>query len=103
MYSPQHRAERRPAIASAVKMVSDPTLELNVAADPVRVDHLAKQDGAAITELRHEMTELVAGIGHRNRVRPVRNALAGEDLGPLRASEPCQDRGRGGSRADGSI
>ena len=31
------------------------------------------------------MTELVAGIGHRDRVGALRNALAGEDFGAFRA------------------
>ena len=36
------------------------------------------------------MTELVAGIGHRDRVGPVGNTLAGEDFGSLRATEPVR-------------
>jgi len=34
------------------------------------------------------MPELVTRIGHRDRVRPVGNTLAGEDFGSLRAGEP---------------
>src|SRR6187455_2455798 len=56
-----------------------PRRENGVAADAVAVDDLAEQDGAAIAELRYEMPELVAGIGHRNRVGAVRQALSGED------------------------
>ncbi len=63
---------------------------MDIAAHAIGVDHLAEQDGAAVTELGNEMAELVAGIGHRNRVRPVRNTLAGEDLGSLRAGEPVR-------------
>ena len=51
---------------------------------PSLVDDFAEQDGAAVAELRHEMPELVAGIGHRDRVGPVGNALAGQDLGAFR-------------------
>src|ERR1019366_149236 len=40
------------------------SLELDVTADTIRVDHLSEKDGAAVTELRNKMTELVAGIGH---------------------------------------
>ena len=36
------------------------------------------------------MPELVAGIGHRDRLGAVRNALAGEDFGALRAVEPVR-------------
>ena len=83
----QYRAERRTAVAAARKRRRARPLELDVAADAVGVDHLAEQDGAAVAELRHEMSELVAGIGHRDRIRPVGDALAGQDLGPFRAAE----------------
>ena len=77
-------------------------LELDVAADAVRVDDFAEQDGAAVAELRHEMPELVAGIGHRDRVGALGDALAGEDLGAFRAREqvriePELDSQRAGS------
>ncbi len=68
------RGERRRARA----------LELDVAADAVAVDDLAEQDGAAIAELWHEMPELVAGIGHRDRVGAGGKLLAGEDFGAFR-------------------
>ena len=55
---------------------------------PSRVDDLAEQDGAAVAELRHEMAELVAGIGHRDRLGAVGEAVAGEHLDALRAGEP---------------
>ena len=86
----QHRTERGAAVAPARKRRRAGALELDVAADAVGVDHLAEQDGAAVAELRHEMTELVAGIGHRDRVRAVGNALAGEDFGSLRAIQPIR-------------
>ncbi len=31
------------------------------------------------------MAELVAGIGHRDRVGPIREALSGKDFSPFRA------------------
>ena len=86
----QHRTECRAAIAAARKRGRTRTLELNVAADAVGVDHLAKQNGAAVAELWHEMTELVAGIGHRDRLRAIRQPLAGEDFGPFRTVEPIR-------------
>jgi hypothetical protein len=78
------------AIAAARKWRRARPVELDVAADPIRVDHLAQQDGAAVAELRNEMPELVAGIGHRDRVRPVGDAFAGEDLGSFRAVQPVR-------------
>ena len=86
----QHRTKRGTAIAPAREGRRARPLELDVTADTVGVDHLAEQDGAAVPELRHEMTELVAGIGHRNRVGAVGDPLAGEDLGALRAVEPIR-------------
>ena len=78
---------------------------------PFGVDHLAEQDGAAVAELRHEMAELVAGIGHGDRIGAIGHSLAGEDLGALGAVEqvrieaeldrqrPVQlDQARGGDR-----
>ena len=107
----QHRAERGAAVAAARKRRRAGALELDVAADAVGVDDFTEQDGAAVPELRHEMAELVAGIGHRDRVGALGNPLAGQDLGPLGAVEqvgieaemdrqrPVQlDQARGGDR-----
>ena len=86
----QHRAERGAAVAAARKRRRAASLELDVAAHAIGVDDLAEQDRAAIPELRHEMPELVAGIGHCDRVGAVGDALAGQDLGPLRTGEPVR-------------
>ena len=107
----QHRPERGAAVAAARERRRAGPLELDVAADAVGVDDLAEQDGAAVAELRHEMAELVAGIGHRDRIGAVGNPLAGQDLGALGALEqvgieaemdrqrPVQlDQARGGDR-----
>ena len=83
----QHRTERGAAVAAARERRRARALELDVAADAVGVDHLAEQDGAAVAELRHEMAELVAGIGHRDRLGAVGHPVAGEDLGALGAIE----------------
>ena len=75
------------------KRGSGPSLfELNVTAHAVRVDHFAEQDGAQPSpkKLRHEMSELVTGISHRDRVRPIGDTLAGEDFGSFRAGEPVR-------------
>src|SRR6266404_2828677 len=86
----QDRTERRAAVAAAGKRRGAGPLELDVATDAIRVDHLAEQDGAAVAELRNEMTELVPGISHSNRVRAVGNAFSSENLGSLRAGEPIR-------------
>ena len=83
----QHRTERGAAIAAARKRRRARALELDVAADAVGVDDFAEQDGAAVAELRHEMAELVAGIGHRDRVGAVGQPFAGEDFGAFRARQ----------------
>ena len=56
---------------------------------PLAVDHLAQQDGAAIAELRHELAELVAGIGGGDRVGLWREPLARQQIDTVRALEPC--------------
>ena len=86
----QHRTERRAAVAPARKRRRARPLELDVAADAVGVDHLAEQDRAAVTQLRHEMAKLVTGIGHGDRVGAVGQALAGEDFRAFRAFQPVR-------------
>ena len=98
----QHRSERGAAVAAARKRRRAGPLELDVAADAVLVDDFAEQDGAAIAQLGHKMPELVAGIGHRDRVGALGDALAGQNLGAFRAIEqvriePELDSQRAGS------
>ena len=81
----QHRSERGAAVAPSREWRGTRALELDVAADAVLVDDFAEQDGPAVAELGDEMAELVAGIGHRDRVGAVRQALSGEDFGAFRA------------------
>src|SRR6185437_3750139 len=83
----QHWTERRPAIAPARERGRPRALELDIAAHTVGVDDLAEQDGAAVTELRHEMTELMAGIGHRDRIGAFREPFAGKDFSSLGGRE----------------
>ena len=61
------------------------SLELDVAANAVLVDDFAEQDRPAVAKLGHEITELMARIGHRDRVGAVWDALSGEDFRALRA------------------
>ena len=81
----QHGPERGAAVAAARERGRARALELDVAADAVAVDDLAEQDGAAVAELRHEVAELVAGIGHGDRLGAIGEALSGEDFRPFRA------------------
>ena len=48
------------------------------------VDNLAEKNGPAITELRHEGTELVAGIGHGEGFGALGYPVAREDFYTLR-------------------
>ena len=79
----QHRAERGTAVAIAGVGRPPGTLELDVTPHAVRRDDLAKQDGTTVAEPRHEVAELVAGVGECDRRRTVRNAVAGKDLDTL--------------------
>ncbi|GCC47720.1 hypothetical protein chiPu_0031879, partial [Chiloscyllium punctatum] len=83
----QDRTERGAAIAAARERCWATSLELDVAAEAALVDDFAEQDGAAVAELGNKVPELVAGIGHGDRVGPLGQPLAGEDFGALRC---CQ-------------
>ena len=76
---PKHRTKRRPAIAAPGKGRSAGTLELNVSANAVSIHDLAQQDRPAISKLRNEHSELMARIGHRERIGALRNSVACED------------------------
>jgi hypothetical protein len=52
---------------------------MDIAPDAGPIDHFADQDGAAIAQLRDEIAELVAGIGHGDRVAAVRDATSSQD------------------------
>ena len=52
---------------------------------PSRPNNFAEQVGAAVAELRHEMPELVPGIGLRKWFGPLGHPITGEDLDALRA------------------
>src|SRR5258705_230519 len=75
------RAAVRPTTASNRAACG---LELDVAAHAVLIDDLAEQHRAAIAELRHPVAELMAGIGHGQRLGPVRHPVAAEDRRPVR-------------------
>ena len=51
---------------------------MDIAPLAVAVHDLAKEDYAAVAELRNEISELMPGIGHRDRLRARRNDVAGK-------------------------
>ena len=59
----------RAAIATTRERRRSGAFPLQVATLARTVDDLADQQGAAVTELRHERTELVPGVGHGERPR----------------------------------
>ena len=75
----QDRSERGAAIAVAGERRGAGALELDVAAHAVGIDDLAEKNGPAITELRHEVAELVAGIGHGERLAELGHPVARKD------------------------
>ena len=79
----QHRAQRGTAVAAARERCRARALELDVAAHARDVDDLAQQYGTAVAQLGHEVAELVAGIGQRDRLRTFGHAIAGQDLDAL--------------------
>ena len=80
---PHHRAERRAPVAAARKRRAPRALQLQVAPPTGRVDHLAQKDRPAVAELRHEMPELVPGIGHGDRLGALGQPLAGQHVDAL--------------------
>ena len=84
----QHRPQRRLPVSSARIGCPPRALQLDVTPLAGLIDDLAEQDRASIAELRHEIAELVSGIGHRNRLGSVREALASQNLDALGAGEP---------------
>ena len=53
-------------------------LELNVAQDSIAPSKFSEKDRATITQPRHEHTELMSRISHRDRVCVLRQLIAGE-------------------------
>ena len=52
--------------------------------------NLAEQDRPAVAELRHELPELMTGIGRRERCRPLRDTVPGQSRYAFRAREPVR-------------
>src|SRR5262249_14773739 len=87
---PEHGAERRASVSTARERSAPCTLQLEIAALAVLPDDLAEQDGAAVTELGHEVSELMAGVSERDRRRAFGQRVAGEQLCALGR---CEDLG----------
>jgi len=51
------------------------------------VHYFAEEDGTAITKLRHEVSELVPGIGHGDGFGRIRNPVPAQKLNPFRTGE----------------
>ena len=64
----QHGPHGRLAVAPTRKRRPPRTLEGDVAALTMDVDHLAQQERASVTQLRREAAELVAGISLGNGI-----------------------------------
>ena len=75
----QDGTERRPPIAAPGKGRRPRALQLDVTALSAPIDDFTQKDCAAVAELRHEVSELMAGIGHRERLASLRHAIACED------------------------
>ena len=74
-------------------------LELDVAAHAVGIDDLAEKNGPAVAELRHEMAELVAGIGHGEGLAELGHPVARKDRHALRRGKQIGIEPRAGGRA----
>src|SRR5688572_26041465 len=74
----QHGPERRAAIAIAREGCASRALELDVTSHAVAPHPFTQQDGATITELRHEATELMTGVRLGDGVGVVRRLITRE-------------------------
>jgi hypothetical protein len=83
----QDGPERRASVAPPGKRRWARPLELDVAAHAVAIDHFAEKNGTAVTELRYESPELVAGISHGERLASLGHPVARENLHTLRCGQ----------------
>ena len=80
----QHRPERGPSVAATRVRGWAGALQLNVEAIAGGGDLFAEQDRPPVSE-RGEVSELMARVGLRQWLRLVRQRVAGEDCGAMRA------------------
>ena len=75
---PQHRPDRRLAIAAARKRRPARPFQLQIPAPPVRAQKLAQQMRPPVAKLRRKPAELMPGIGQRHRLGPRRHLGPGK-------------------------
>ena len=73
-----HRAESGLAIAAAREWRAPGALQLQIVTCAISVDDFTEQEGTAVAELRHESTELMAGVGLCNRLGAFGHRVARE-------------------------
>ena len=83
---PQHRAERRTAVAAAREPRLARSLQLDVDVFACGRDLFSKQNRAAVTK-GGEVAELVTGVRLRDRSRTFRQGIASKDGGAFRPRE----------------
>ena len=83
----QDRPERRASVAQSGKRRRARPLELDVAAHAIAIDHLAKKNGTSVAKLRYETPELVARIGHGERIASIGHPVARENLHTVRCGK----------------
>lgn len=64
------RSERASPVSAARESRTAGPFELDVKALTARVDELAQEVGASVAKLRHEVPELMAGVGEGDGARP---------------------------------
>ena len=67
----EHRADRRPSVATARERRAPRALQVNVAPAPIDVEDLAEEQRPPVAEPRRPAAELVAGVALRNGGQPV--------------------------------
>ena len=72
----QHGPERCASVAIARERRPSRALELDVAPHAVASHPLSEQNGATITELRHEAAELMTRVGQSDRVGIIGRLIA---------------------------
>ena len=80
----KNRAKHRAPISAPRKRRTARSLKLDIPANAVAVNDLAKKDCPAVPELGNEHAELVARIGHRERIGALRHPVARENGDALR-------------------
>ena len=85
----EYGAEGGFAIAAARERRAPGALQLQIVTRAIRVDDFTKKKSAAVTELGYESTELVAGIGLRNRLGTLGNRVAREHRDSVSRLQPA--------------